>query len=66
MIKKLKPIQARAVIETRYPLGLFYARENGVYVGIDNSAAHAWVEEFPSLRQCKEWLRNPSISLPME
>ena len=59
MIKKLKPIHARAVIETRRPKGLFYVYENDVYVGIDNSAGHAWVEEFASLRQCKEWLRNP-------
>lgn len=59
MIKKLKPIHASVVIETRRPLGLFYVHENAVYVGIDNSAGHAWVEEFASLRQCKEWLRNP-------
>ena len=43
MIKKLKPIHARAVIETRRPKGLFYVYENDVYVGIDNSAGHAWV-----------------------
>ena len=45
MIKKLKPIHAMAVIETRRPLGLFYVRENGVYVGIDNSTGHALAEE---------------------
>ena len=61
MIKKLKPIQAKAVIETRQPRGLFYAYENETYVGIDNSVGHAWVEEFSSLRKCKEWLRNPSM-----
>lgn len=67
MIKKLKPIHARVVIETRRPLGLFYVHENGVYVGIDNSTGHAWVEEFASLRQCKEWLRNPWVTVePME
>lgn len=63
MIKKLKPIHARAVIETRCPLGLFYVHENGVYVGIDNSTGHTWVEEFASLRQCKEWLRNPWVTV---
>ncbi len=67
MIKKLKPIHASVVIETRRPLGLFYVHENGVYVGIDNSTGHAWVEEFASLRQCKEWLRNPWVTVePME
>ena len=64
MIKKLKPIHASVVIETRRPLGLFYVHENGVYVGIDNSTGHAWVEEFTSLRQCKEWLRNPAMPAP--
>lgn len=63
MIKKLKPVQARAVIETRRPLGLFYVYENGVYIGIDNSMGHAWVEEFSSLRKCKAWLRNPSMTV---
>lgn len=67
MIKKLKPFHASVVIETRRPIGLFYVYENSVYVGIDNSAGHAWVEEFSSLRKCKEWLRNPSLpSLSME
>ena len=64
MIKKLKPFHARVVIETRRPTGLFYVHENGVYIGIDNSAGHAWVEEFTSLRQCKEWLRNPAMPVP--
>lgn len=63
MVKKLKPVQARAVIETRQPMGLFYAYENGVYVGIDNSMGHAWTEEFSSLRKCKAWLRNPSMTV---
>lgn len=64
MIKKLKPFHASVVIDTRRPPGLFYIHENGVYVGIDNSAGHAWVEEFTSLRQCKEWLRNPLMPVP--
>lgn len=63
MIKKLKPIQAKAVIEARQPMGIFYAYEDGVYVGIDNSTGHAWTEEFSSLRKCKEWLRNPSMAV---
>lgn len=64
MIKKLKPIHAWAVIETRRPKGLFYVYENGVYVGIDNSTGHAWVEEFASLQKCKEWLCDPSMPCP--
>ena len=64
MIKKLKPISAEAVIMTRRPTGLFYVHQDGIYIGIDNSTGHAWVEEFTSLRQCKEWLRNPSMPYP--
>jgi len=64
MIKKLKPIHASVVIETHRPMGLFYVYENGVYVGIDNSTGHAWVEEFTNLYQCKAWLRNPSMPSP--
>ena len=48
MIKKLKPIHARAVIETHRPLGLFYVHENGVYVGNmfpSSSAAPALVSQ---------------------
>lgn len=60
MIRKLKPIQARALIAARRPNGLFYSYQNGIYTGIDNSAGHAWAENFTSLHKCKEWLRSPS------
>lgn len=64
MIQKINPFQARVMIDTRRPLGLFYVRQDGIYIGIDNSTGHAWTEEFASLYQCKEWLRNPSMSAP--
>ena len=64
MIKKLKPIQAMALIESRRPNGLFYVHQDGIYIGIDNSIGHAWVGEFTSLHQCKKWLRNPSAAYP--
>lgn len=60
MIRKLKPIQARALIAARRPNGLFYSYQDGIYTGIDNSTGHAWVGKFTSLHECKEWLRNPS------
>jgi len=59
MIKKIKPCQAEALIKVRRPIGLFYARQDGIYIGIDNSTGHAWVEELKNLHQCKEWLRSP-------
>lgn len=63
MIKKIKPFYANVIIKTRQPLGLFYVRQEGTYIGIDNSAGHAWVEEFSDLSICKQWLRNPSMSM---
>ena len=63
MIKKISPFLAEVVIKTRQPLGLFYVRQEGTYIGIDNSAGHAWVEEFADLYSCKQWLRNPSMSV---
>ena len=64
MIRKIKPLFAEVVINTRKPLGLYYVLDGGVYVGIDNSKGHAWTEEFTDLRQCKQWLRNPSMLAP--
>jgi len=63
-IKKITPSEADCIIYSRKPLGLFYLIHNGMYVGIDNSNAHAWTEEFTSLYQCKQWLRNPSMLAP--
>jgi len=63
-ICKLTDRQAEAVIETRQPVGLFYLLSDGIYVGIDNSTGNAWTEEFANLRQCKKWLRNPSVLSP--
>ena len=63
-IKKIKPPCAEIIISARRPLGLFYLLDDNVYVGIDNSAGHAWTEEFTNLRQCKKWLLNPSMPAP--
>lgn len=60
-ITEIRQEQADAIIDTRDPLGLFYLNSGGHYIGIDNSTGDAWTEEFSSLRQCKNWLRNPTI-----
>lgn len=60
-VKKITSVQAGRIINTRYPLGLFYVLDAGVYVGIDNSTGDAWTEEFPDLRTCKRWLGNPYL-----
>ena len=60
-IQKTSHEQAERIIDTRSPLGLYYVLEAGTYIGIDNSNGQAWTEEFPNLRKCKRWLRDPNI-----
>jgi hypothetical protein len=55
-IRKITPEQADSIIDTRKPLGLFYALKTGVYIGIDNSSGQAWAQAFPNLRNCTHWL----------
>jgi len=62
-IKKIKPLQAKSIIDSRQPLGLFYLPNNGVYIGIDNSTGEAWTEEFPNLGKCKRWLGNTNLEM---
>jgi hypothetical protein len=56
-ITKLTKEQASEVIETRTPTGLFYTKENGLFIGIDNSSGDAWTEEFKTKESCFKWLR---------
>ncbi len=46
----------RIIIETRQPLGLFYALENLSYTGVDNHDGNAWTESFSNMYLCKRWL----------
>ena len=62
-IRKISYEQAGRIIDTRYPLGLFYVLKNGVYTGIDNATGDAWTEPFPNLRRCKRWLTNQNIDV---
>ena len=63
VIQKISYDQAVRIMDTRQPLGLFYALEAGTYVGIDNSNGHAWTEAFPNLRKCKRWLSDPDVEI---
>jgi hypothetical protein len=49
--------EAKKIIETRYPEGLFYHKDGNKYIGIDNSSGDAWTEEFDNLDICLEWLK---------
>jgi hypothetical protein len=55
-ILEVSSSDADVIIIKREPRGLFFLREDGVYVGIDNLTGDAWVEEFNSLAACKKWL----------
>lgn len=48
--------EAKAIIETREPEGLFLFDTGIEVIGIDNLTGDAWVEEFPDRRECLEWL----------
>jgi len=61
-ITKVTPDMLREVIDTRQPLGLFYALADGTYTGADNRDGNAWTEAFPDLRRCKRWLLNVHLT----
>lgn len=65
MIKKVSIEQAEQIIETKQPIGLFYAsvivRGKRTYAGISNKAGDAKAETFDSLRVCKKWLRGGKV-----
>ncbi|MCL2194357.1 MAG: hypothetical protein FWB76_00180 [Oscillospiraceae bacterium] len=52
----------RQIIDTRKPLGRFYAREGfRLWVGVDNDYGEAWTEAFRTRRQCLRWLRSTAL-----
>ena len=55
-IKHITREEASKIIETSEPRGLFYEVDGDVYVGIDNLDGHAWVEEFKTIEECRDWL----------
>ena len=55
-------VASKDIIGDYEPWGLFYYittdRDNKtLYVGMDNSDGHCWVEEFYSIGACMAWLR---------
>lgn len=65
-IRKVTPDALSQIIDNRQPLGLFYALENGAYIGVDNRTGDAWTEAFPNLRRCKRWLTNSNLTVDGE
>lgn len=71
-IKLITPEEAKRIIESEKPVGkynskwepeglFYYITEdhsgNTLFVAIDNSDGHCWVEEFYSIGSCMAWLR---------
>jgi hypothetical protein len=60
-IKKVSLKKANEIIETRKPIGMFYAilprKHKKMYIGIDNRTGDAWTEDFYLLPMCKVWLK---------
>lgn len=54
--KEITAIQAAAVFETRRPLGKFYFKQNGKFIGIDNTKGDAESGVFGTLGACERWL----------
>lgn len=44
------------IIESRQPAGVFYANDNGIYIGVDNRTGDAWTEDFHTKNECLLWL----------
>lgn len=55
-IIKVSNQEARKIIDTREPIGLFYIQDLEFYIGIDNLYGHANVEEFITEEECFKWL----------
>lgn len=57
----MKPLEiteqtAKRIIESRYPIGIFYFKDKDIFIGIDNSNGDSFVEEFKDLDTCLAWL----------
>lgn len=55
-IETISNQKALEIIETRFPTGLFIAKDGEKYIAIDNMTADAWTEEFDSLYVANCWL----------
>lgn len=64
--KKINPQIAKNIIEKRSPLGMFYFKENDVFIGIDNTCGESFVEEFKDEKICLSWLNQDIMTYHTE
>ena len=55
--KKVSRKAIRKIIETRRPIGLFYAKDHCFFVGVDNRTGDAWTRDFRRKKECLKWLK---------
>lgn len=55
-LKEINERLANEIIRDRNPIGLFIAKLNDEYVGINNLTGEASVEFFKDKQQCRDWL----------
>jgi hypothetical protein len=53
----------KKIIDTREPLGKFYALDKAKdkYIGIDNQRGDVWTEEFDTKKDCFDWLNGKEL-----
>ena len=55
--KKVSRKAIRKIIETRQPIGSFYAKDHWFFVGVDNRTGDAWTRDFRRKKECLKWLK---------
>lgn len=55
VMNKVDLKKANEIIEKRTPFGMFWLKEKGVFIGIDNSTGDAWVEDFKTKKSMERW-----------
>lgn len=53
---EITPEECNEIILTREPKGLFWVKDGDIYVGVDNTTAEAWTQDFSTLKDCLAWL----------
>ena len=64
-IKSVTKEEAKNIIRTGKPLGVFYRKEGSKWVGIDNSNGNAIVEEFDDTDTLARWLNGELESIEL-
>lgn len=59
--KRVTLREAERIINTREPRKLFWTKEDGLYIAIDNLTGDAWTENFKTRQECFKYL---SESIP--